>query len=68
MSRRTSPQPAQLALEFKRETAALPISGDPTALLQAIADLLLGALGEQAEARPSATHAQGGTDEPEDHA
>lgn len=68
MTRQTSPLPAQLALELKRETTALPIARDTTALLQAIADLLLGALGEQVEELASATQGKGGIDEPEDHA
>jgi hypothetical protein len=57
----------QLALDLKRETTALPIAQDPSALLQALADLLLGALGEQVEEPTSPTQDQGGTDEPEDH-
>jgi hypothetical protein len=68
MTRRTSPLPAQLALELKRETTALPIARDTTALLQALADLLLGALGGEVEEPASTTQGQGGTDEPEDHA
>lgn len=68
MPRRTSPLPAQLALDLKRETTALPIARDPSALLQALADLLLGALGEQVQEPASAKQDQGGTDEPEDHA
>lgn len=68
MTRRTSPLPAQLALELKREATALPTAQDATALLQALADLLLGALGEQVETRLSPTLDQGGADEPEDHA
>lgn len=68
MRRRTRPPQTQLALDLKREATVLPIAQDTTVLLQAIADLLLGALGEQVEARPSAAQDQRGTDEPEDHA
>lgn len=68
MPRRTSSPPAQLALDLKRETTELPIAQDPSALLQALADLLLGALGEQVETRTSPTQDQGGPDESEDHA
>ena len=49
MRRRTSPRPAQLVLDLKRETKELPIPQDATVLLQALADLLLGALGELIE-------------------
>lgn len=67
MRRRTSPPPAQLVLDLKRETKELPIPQHATALLQALADLLLGALGEPIEELASAAH-EGGVDEPEDHA
>jgi hypothetical protein len=68
MRRRSSPPAAQLALDLKREVTALPIAQDPTALLQALADLLLGALGEKVEVPTSAASNEGGADEPEDHA
>jgi len=68
MERRTSARPAQLALDLKREATALPTAQDTTVLLQALADLLLGALGEQVEAPLSPMQDQGGIDEPEDHA
>ena len=68
MRRRTSPRPAQLVLDLKRETKELPIPQDPTALLQALADLLLGALGEPIEQPARAARDEGGADEPEDHA
>jgi hypothetical protein len=68
MERRTNARPAQLALDLKRNATALPTAQDTTVLLQALADLLLGALGEQVEAPLSSTQIQGGSDEPEDHA
>jgi hypothetical protein len=58
----------QLALDLKRETTALPIAREPTALLQAIADLLLGALGERVANATSTVRDEGGIDEPEDNA
>ena len=68
MRRRTSPPPAQLVLDLKRETKELPIPQDATALLQALADLLLGALGEPITEPASAARDEGEVDEPEDHA
>jgi hypothetical protein len=57
----------QLPLDPKREATALPIAQDTTVLLQAPADLLLGALGEPIKEPASATHDAGGGDESEDH-
>lgn len=68
MRPRISRPPTQLPLDLKRETTELPIAQDTTALLQAIADLLLGALGEQVEEPASTTQYRGGDDEPENHA
>jgi hypothetical protein len=68
MRRRTSRPPAQLVLDLKRETKELPIPRDATALLQALADLLLGALGEPVAEPASAAHDEGGVDEPAHHA
>lgn len=68
MRQRTSPLPAQLALDLKREATELPTCQDATGLLQVLADLLLGALGEQVEGPGNTKHGQGGADEPEDHA
>lgn len=67
MRRQANPSTEQLALDLKREATALPIARDTTVLLQALADLLLGALGEPIEEPASATHDEGGVDEPEDH-
>jgi hypothetical protein len=68
MRRRTSPAAGQLVLDLKREVNELPVPQDATALLQALADLLLGALGAPVEESASAAHDEGGGDEPEDHA
>ena len=68
MRRRTNPVAGQLVLDLKREVKELPIPQDATALLQALADLLLGALGAPVEESASAAHDEGGGDEPEDHA
>ena len=68
MERRTNARTAQLALDLTRDATALPTAQDTTVLLQALADLLLGALGEQVEAPLSPTQNQGVSDEPEDHA
>ena len=64
MRRYSSPPPAQLALDLRRETRELPIPQVSTAILQALADLLLGALGEVVETKDQA---EGGGDESEDH-
>ncbi len=54
----------QLALDLRREgTKPLVAPGSEAALLWAVADLLLGALGEEVEQREST----GGVDELEDH-
>jgi hypothetical protein len=55
-------------LDLKREVKELPVPRDATVLLQTLADLLLGALGEPVEEPASAAHDEGGGDEPEDHA
>jgi hypothetical protein len=68
MRRRTSPAAGQLVLALKREVKELPVPRDATVLLQTLADLLLGALGEPVEEPASAAHDEGGGDEPEDHA
>lgn len=68
MRQRTNPATGQLMLDLKREVKELPIPRDATALLQTLADLLLGALGEAVEEPASAAHDEGGGDEPEDHA
>jgi hypothetical protein len=64
MRRHSSQPPAQLALDLRRETRELPVPQVSTAILQALADLLLGALGEGVEAEDQA---KGGGDESEDH-
>jgi hypothetical protein len=58
-------RPACARSQARRE--ALPIAQDTTVLLQALADLLLGALGEPIKEPASATHDAGGGDESEDH-
>lgn len=68
MRRLSRPPAAQLPLDLKREATALPIAQDPTALLQALADLLLGALGECVADTTSAANDEGAADEPEDNA
>ena len=60
----SSPLLAQLALDLRRETSELPIPQASTALLQALADLLLAALGVMVEAKDQA---EGEGDESEDH-
>jgi|RhiMethySRZTD1v2_1073278.scaffolds.fasta_scaffold152454_2 hypothetical protein len=64
MRRHSSPPPAQLALDLRRETGELPLPQVSTTILQALADLLLQALGEVVEAEDQA---EGGDDESEDH-
>ena len=59
MRQHSSPPAAQLALDLRREPKELPIALESTAVLQALADLLLGALGEQIEERTSAVHGEG---------
>ena len=54
--------PAQLVLELDREKSEPPFKGNPTGLVEALADLLLGALGVE---RLTTT---GGGDERQDHA
>jgi hypothetical protein len=68
MRRQINPPSTQLVLDLKRETKELPVPRDATVLLQTLADLLLGALGEPVEEPASAAHDEGGGDEPEDHA
>jgi hypothetical protein len=55
-------------LDLKREVKELPAPRDATVLLQTLADLLLGALGEPVEEPASAARDEGEADEPEDHA
>jgi len=63
MRRATTAAPTQLALSLVREPSPPPlIEADATTLLQAMADLLLEALGHQSADRT------GGVDEPEAHA
>jgi hypothetical protein len=68
MQRQINPPSTQLVLDLKREVKELPVPRDATVLLQTLADLLLGALGEPVEEPASAAHDEGGGDEPEDHA
>jgi hypothetical protein len=55
--------PTQLMLNLVDEPSLPPIEVDATTLLQALADLLLEALGQQ-----TSTETMGSGDEPEDHA
>ena len=64
MRRQSSSPPVQLALDLRRETSELSTPQASTAVLQALADLLLGALGEVVETK---NQAEGGGDESEDH-
>lgn len=57
----------QLALDLRRETSSLPAPTASPELLRALADLLLGALGETVEEATKTASAQGGADEPEDN-
>jgi hypothetical protein len=64
MRRRTAPSRIQLRLQLEPETAKPPPMPGSRALLQAVADLLLAALGDD---EADAERRKGG-DEPEDHA
>lgn len=68
MRRRTSSPPTQLALDLTRDALQLPTPQSTMPLLQALADLLLGALGEPVEKPACAKQDRGGDNEPEDHA
>ncbi len=63
MRRRTAPSRTRLRLRLEPETAKPPSVPGSTALLQALADLLLAALGDD-----EADAERRGGDEPEDHA
>ena len=63
MRRRTAPSRTQLRLQLEPETAKPPSVPGSTALLQALADLLLAALGDD-----EADAERRGGGEPEDHA
>lgn len=54
--------PAQLVLELDRENPEPPFKGNPTGLVEALADLLLEALGVES------LKTTGGEDEHQDHA
>ena len=60
----SSPRPAQLALDLRRDASELPIPQVSTEVLRALVDLLLGALGEVIEGKD---RIEGGSDESEDH-
>ena len=66
MGRETMVKRTQLVLDLERTVAHPPIVCGAKALVEALADLLLEALGD----RPAteATRETGGVDEPEDHA
>ena len=64
MRRRANTPPLQLTLSLQRELTNQPTAQDSTALLQALADLLLGALGETVE-EPATP--EGGANDSEDH-
>jgi hypothetical protein len=65
MKRPRHQSPRQLVLSLEREVRAPPILQGSEPLLQALADLLLGALGYDVEEMASES---GGDNEPEDHA
>ena len=67
MPRQTALPPLQLGLELRRIEPTPPIAEASTALLQALADLLLGALGEEVEDCNGKAQTAGGSDESEDH-
>jgi hypothetical protein len=56
----------QLVLHLERVAVDPPIACGSKALVEALADLLLEALGDRQA--PEETHETGGVDEPEDHA
>jgi hypothetical protein len=64
MRRQTALMRTQLVLPLARETTMPPIAPESKALLQAVADLLLGALGSAIEEASG----KGGVHESEDHA
>ncbi len=64
MRRQTALSRSQLVLPLERETTMPPIVPGSKALLQAVADLLVGALGSEKEEVSRKEDA----DEPEDHA
>ena len=68
MNRRPHPPRNQMALDLRRDPKVQLQVHDPAAVLQAIADLLLGALGEQVEddVTPTAM-TERGSHELEDH-
>jgi hypothetical protein len=65
MRQHRSACPIQLVLSLQRDPKDLPIVRDSAALLQALADLLLGALGENFEETETAGESE---HELEDHA
>lgn len=65
MRQQRSACPTQLVLSLQRDPKDLPIAQDSAALLQALADLLLGALGENVEETATAGESE---HEFEDHA
>lgn len=72
MNRRPHPPRNQMALDLRRDPKVQLQVHDPAAVLQAIADLLLGALGEQVEddvtpTTTTTTATERGSHELEDH-
>ena len=67
MQRHTDPPALQLGLDLRRQEQRPPIAEGSTALMQALADLLLGALGENVEQATNVAPAAGGSNESEDH-
>lgn len=65
MVRRSNLNRAQLVLELERQPPPLALGKSPKGLVEALADLLLEALGERAIARTMQT---GGVDDQQDHA
>lgn len=62
MRRSQNLKPAQLVLGLDRETSEPPFKGNPTGLVEALAELLLEALGVES------VTTTGGGDEHQDHA
>ena len=67
MNRRPHHPRSQMAMDLRRDPKIRLQVHDPAAVLQAIADLLLGALGEQVEDDVTSQSTERGSHELEDH-
>jgi hypothetical protein len=69
MPRQTAQPPLQLGLDLRRTEPNPPSAEASTAFLLALADVLLGALGEEVEDNNDngSTQTTGGSDESKDH-